>query len=81
MAAVTKNRNFFKIGINQLKEKFHRKTQEYMLNYSLPCSCSLILSSFWFILRQQIFSSETAKPNYTKPGRDGPWVGPFQICV
>jgi hypothetical protein len=23
-----------------LKEKFHRKTKEYMLNYSLPCSCS-----------------------------------------
>ena len=26
-------------------------------------------------------SSETAEPNYTKPGRDGPWVGPFQNCV
>ena len=24
-----------------------------MLNYSLPCSCSLNLSSFWLILRQQ----------------------------
>jgi hypothetical protein len=24
-----------------------------MLNYSLPCSCSQILSSFWFILKQQ----------------------------
>ena len=29
----------------------------------------------------QIFSSETVEPNYTKPGRDGPWVGPFQNCV
>ena len=27
------------------------------------------------------FSSEIAEPNYTKPGRDGPWVGPFQNCV
>jgi hypothetical protein len=26
-------------------------------------------------------SSETAEPNYTNPGRDGPWVGPFQNCV
>ena len=28
------------IGIYRLKEKFHRKTPEHMLNYSLPCSCS-----------------------------------------
>ena len=29
------------IGINRLKEKFHRKARNiYMLNYSLPCSCS-----------------------------------------
>jgi histidinol phosphatase-like PHP family hydrolase len=27
-----------------------------------------------------VFSTETAEPNYTKPGRDGPWVGPFQNC-
>jgi hypothetical protein len=39
------------IGINRLKEKFHRKTR--MLNYSLPCSCSKNLSSFWLILKQQ----------------------------
>jgi hypothetical protein len=26
----------------------------------------------------QVFSSETIEPNYTKPGRNGPWVGPFQ---
>ena len=26
-------------------------------------------------------SPETAEPNYTKPGRDGPWMGPFQNCV
>ena len=28
-----------------------QKNLEYMLNYSLPCSCSL--SSFWLILKQQ----------------------------
>jgi hypothetical protein len=28
-----------------------------------------------------IFSSETAEPNYTKPGREGSWVGPFPNCV
>ena len=32
------------IGINRLKE--------YMLNYTLPCSCNWNLSSFWFILKQ-----------------------------
>ena len=54
------------IGINRLKEKFHRKTRyksaerkisqknpEYMLNYSFPCSCSKDLSSFRFIIKQQ----------------------------
>ena len=41
------------IGINRLKEKFHRKKSECMLNYSLPCSCSYNLSSFWLILKQQ----------------------------
>ena len=39
------------IGIYRLKEKFHRKTQKYILNYSLPCSCNL--SSFWLTLKQQ----------------------------
>jgi hypothetical protein len=33
------------------------------------------------ILIKDDFSSETAEPNYTKPGRDGSWVGPFQNCV
>ena len=41
------------IGINRLKEKFQKKNPEHMLNYSLPCSCSLNLSSFWLILKQQ----------------------------
>jgi hypothetical protein len=40
------------IGIYRLKEKFHRKTRN-MLNYSLPCSCSSNLSSFWLTLKQQ----------------------------
>ena len=42
------------IGINRLKEKFQKKPPEHMLNYSLPCSCSLNLSSFWLILKQQL---------------------------
>ena len=29
-----------------------------MLNYSLPCSCSYILSSFWFVLKQQWIIAE-----------------------
>ena len=41
------------IDINRLKEKFHRKNPEYMLNYSFPCSCSKNLSSFRFIIKQQ----------------------------
>ena len=30
-----------------------QKNPEYMLNYSLPCSCSQHLGTFWFILKQQ----------------------------
>ena len=41
------------IVINRLIEKFHRKKTVYMLNYSLPCSCSYNLSSFWLIIKQQ----------------------------
>ena len=41
------------IGINRLKEKFQKKKPEHMLNYSLPCSCSSNLSSFWLIPKQQ----------------------------
>ena len=33
--------------------KIPQKNSDYMLNYSLPCSCSYNLSSFWFILKQQ----------------------------
>ena len=40
------------IVINRLKERFHKKTRN-MLNYSLPCSCSLNLNSFWLVLKQQ----------------------------
>ena len=39
------------IGINRLKEKFHRK--KYVLNCSLLCSCSKNLNSFWLKLKQQ----------------------------
>ena len=38
---------------NILAEKISQKNPEYMLNYSLTCSCSLNLSSFWLILKQQ----------------------------
>jgi hypothetical protein len=39
----------------------------------LYCSCSSNLSSYWLILKQQCIIA--------KPGRDDPWVGPFQNCV
>jgi methionine salvage enolase-phosphatase E1 len=35
------------------ERKISQKNPEYMLNYSLPCSCSYNLSSFRFILKQQ----------------------------
>ena len=41
---------------NQYKSaerKISQKNQEYMINYSLPFSCSYNLSSFWLILKQQ----------------------------
>jgi hypothetical protein len=41
--------NWFKSA----ERKISQKKTEYMLNYSLPCSCSYNLSSFWLILKQQ----------------------------
>ena len=35
------------------ERKISQKNPEYMLNYSLPCSCSWNLSSFWPIIKQQ----------------------------
>ena len=35
------------------ERKISNKNPEHMLNYSLPCSCSSNLSSFWLILKQQ----------------------------
>ena len=35
------------------ERKISQKNPEYMLNYSLPCSCSKNLSSFWLTLKQQ----------------------------
>ena len=35
------------------ERKISQKNLEYMLNYSLPCSCSKYLSSFRFIIKQQ----------------------------
>jgi hypothetical protein len=34
------------------ERKISQKYSEYMLNYSLPCSCSYNLSSFWLVLKQ-----------------------------
>jgi hypothetical protein len=36
-----------------VERKISQKNPEYMLNYSLPCSCNYNLSSFWLILKQQ----------------------------
>jgi hypothetical protein len=36
-----------------VERKISQKSPEYMLNYSLSCSSSYNLSSFWFILKQQ----------------------------
>ena len=36
-----------------VERKISQKNSEYMLNYSLPCSCSYNLSSFWLTLKQQ----------------------------
>jgi hypothetical protein len=36
-----------------VERKISQKNLEYMLNYSLPCSCSSNLSSFWLTLKQQ----------------------------
>ena len=41
--------------------KFH---PENMLNYSLPCSCSYNLSSFWLILKQQ-WTIKTSSPLFS----------------
>ena len=35
------------------ERKISNKNPEHMLNYSLPCSCSYNLNSFWLILKQQ----------------------------
>jgi hypothetical protein len=35
------------------ERKISQKKTEYMLNYSLPCSCSKKLSWFWLTLKQQ----------------------------
>ena len=41
------------IGYKSAERKISQKNPDYMLNYSLPCSCSYNLSSFWFIIKQQ----------------------------
>jgi hypothetical protein len=68
-----------------------QKNLEYMLNYSLPCSCSKNLSSFWLILKQQwtieeisIFSNSShlewrEELSNTKFERDPPKDHPSQV--
>jgi hypothetical protein len=43
---------------NKLAEKISQKNPEYLLNYSLPCSCSYNLSSFWFVIKQKLTTKE-----------------------
>ena len=43
---------------NKLAEKISQKNPEYMLNYSLPYSCSLNLSSFWFVIKWKLKTKE-----------------------
>jgi hypothetical protein len=43
---------------NKLAEKISQKNPEYILNYSLSCSCSSNLSLFWFIIKQQWTTKE-----------------------
>ena len=43
---------------NKLAENISQKNTEYMLNYSLPCSCSYNLSSFWFAIKQKLTTKE-----------------------
>ena len=41
-----------------VERKISQKNPEYMLIYSLSCSCSKTLSSFWFIIKQQWTTEE-----------------------
>ena len=43
---------------NKLAENISQKNPEYMLNYSLPYSCSQNLSSFWFVIKQKLTTKE-----------------------
>jgi hypothetical protein len=43
---------------NKLAEKISQENPEYMLNYSLPCSCSWNLSSFWFVMKHKLTTKE-----------------------
>jgi hypothetical protein len=67
-----------------------------MVNYGtkwLWCKIHMVRNDFWLwyeiaILWYEMVNygtkwqwSETAEPNYTKPGRVGPWVGSSQNCI
>jgi hypothetical protein len=61
------------------ERKIYQKNPEYMLNYSLPCSCSYNLSSFWLILKQiwtikilpPLFTIFTWRPSWLEVGITG----------
>ena len=44
---------FYQNMSKSVERKISQKNPEYMLTYSLSCSCSYNLSSFWFIIKQQ----------------------------
>ena len=46
------------ISINSVERKNSQKNPEYRLIYSLSCSCSLNLSSFWFVIKQKLTTKE-----------------------
>jgi hypothetical protein len=70
------------IGINRLKEKFQKNIPEHMLNYSMPCSCSSNLSSFWLILKHiKTILSGTSSSIKTKLRWNSHWMVLFQNGV
>jgi hypothetical protein len=67
-------------------KKNFKENPEYMLNYSLLCSCSKNLSSFWLKLKQQwkiedisIFSNSSHLDFERDPPRDHPCLVRFNL--
>jgi hypothetical protein len=61
------------------ERKISQKNPEYMLNYSLPCSCGKNLNSFWLTLKQQwtikisspLFLLLASRPSWLEVGITG----------